>query len=160
MPGRSVRRDDAPAEAPNGEEDGGSAVPEYGRWVTLYGFVHRSLRYRNAVFGGVIAASLLLFGWSVGALVDGNRVSVLPPVGMLGGGLSLGVVVGYFFVRYDTSCETCGAEFSKERIGKRLVNRQSDGRDRTVLVDTLECQDCGERTDLARAEKDQNSPPW
>lgn len=144
-------------------EDGSSddAIPKYGPWVSFYGFFHRFVRHQLLVFGGLALAGAFAVGRFAHSLVPMTaEESIVSAVLAVGGAFLLAFGLGYFVVRHDTSCCECGTGFAKERVRKRLVRREVRGRDRQVIEETLECQECDERTTEIYAYPEQQSHRW
>lgn len=129
--------------------EGRDAAPKYGSWVSLYGFVHRSVERRSTVFGGSVAlGSLVLVRQFYSFVSAPSEWSGLPPWTVVGGVLLFGFGVGYYVIRDATSCSECGATFSRERVAKRPVSGESrpDAGSRAYLEAAYECRNCGHRT--------------
>jgi len=152
-----VGGDEDAADAPN--EDGGEAVPEYGPLVSLFGYVHRTVPCRSVVIGGTMLVGVLVVDvYLVALLTDDVSVSLLTTLGGIVGFLVFLFSLFYFIVRHHASCDECGADFSKEVVGRTIESRESDGR--TNPAQTLECQNCGHRTTVTCSPQDKSGPTW
>lgn len=143
-------RDD-PAESSESDSAGSrsGAVRSYSLWVSLYAGLHRRLRHRTVVFGGSgVVGALVLVRQFYAFASEPAEWSGLPSWTVVTGIVLFGFGVGYYVIRDDTACSECGTPFSKRRIGKRPVSKPSgdDGRERTYLEETYECESCGEAT--------------
>jgi uncharacterized Zn finger protein len=78
---------------------------------------------------------------------------------VVGGLLAFTFGAGYFVVRRDTACRECGSAFSKERVERRLVQREVRDHSKTFVSETLECRNCGNCTAEFYAHPQQESPP-
>lgn len=161
MADRAVRRSvDDGGSAPT-EEASDDAVWDRTPWVGFYRYLHRRLRYRNAVFGGAALAGAAAIVYSFGALsadAAGNFATAIYAV--VGGVVLTAFGVGYFVVRRDTSCEACGATFSTERVGKHLVDLERDAATRTLVAERLKCRECGHHTTQPYVPQDRESLRW
>lgn len=157
----SVRQDqdEGPADAPSGDGNGEDAVPEYGPWVSFFGYVHRVVPYRTAVVGtATVVGAFAIEAYIVALLTRDLDVSLLATVGAIVGGVLFAGGFAYFMIRHNVSCEECRADFSKEPIGRSIEHRESDGRAQPVQV--LECQNCGHRTRTTFSSQEQDPPTW
>lgn len=148
-PGSRHVNGDRAESAVGGDRRREDAVPNYGPWVSLYGFVHRSVERRSTVFGGSVALGALILVRQFYSFVSApSEWSGLPPWTVLLGVFLFGFGVGYFVIRDATSCSNCGATFSRERIDKGPAPSESrpDVDRRAYIEEAYECQHCGNRT--------------
>lgn len=154
---RNVNEENTEREFEEPDETGEIAIPKYGPWVSLYGFLHRYVGRRTAIFGGTAIVGLLVLVRQFYAFAFGPAEwSLLPPQYVLGGVFLFGFGVGYYAVRDHTGCPECGTAFSQERISKGPVQRESGSSSDVHIQETLACQSCGnQETDVYRQpEKD------
>ncbi|WP_276301121.1 hypothetical protein [Halorussus lipolyticus] len=131
------------------DETGEVALPNYGPWVSLYGFLHRAVRPRTEVFAGMGTVGLLVLVRQFYAFIFGpGDWSGLPPWSVLCGVLLFGFGVNYYAVRDHTACSECGTAFARERVAKRPVRNESavESDSGVYIRETLECQCCRNRT--------------
>ncbi|WP_135826217.1 hypothetical protein [Halorussus ruber] len=143
------------------DETGEVALPNYGPWVSLYGFLHRYARPHTGVFAGTATVGLLVLVRQFYAFVFGPAEwSGLPPWSVLVGVLLFGFGVNYYAVRDDTACSECGTAFSRERVEKRPVRNDSasDADSGVYIRETLECQSCDHRTTEIYRQPEKNPP--
>ncbi|MFC7080553.1 hypothetical protein [Halorussus caseinilyticus] len=143
------------------EEDESSedALPRYGPWVSFYGFFHRLVGRRFVLFGGSAAVGLLVLVRQFYAFVfEPSEWAGLPPWSVLSGVFLFGFGVGYYAVRDDTACNECDTPFSKERVSKRPIRRDSEKSSRVYIRETLECQSCGNHTTEVYQQPEKNPP--
>jgi hypothetical protein len=134
-----VERDEATVRNP---------VPRSDPWLSVYAALARRVPRATLFFGGLSALGLLVLVRQLYALAAMARWSVLPAEAVVGAAASCAFGLGYFAVRDESSCRSCGASFSKERVACRPVRRESDSHGGgTFVCETFECRECGDRTE-------------
>jgi len=161
MPDQAVRRTVEDGAGGPTEAASDDAVWDRTPWIGFYRYLHRRLRYRNAVFGGSTLAGAAAIVYSFGALsADAAGNLAIAIYAVVAGVVLTAFGVGYFVVRRDTSCRNCGATFSKERVGKHLVHLERDAATRTVVAERLACRECGHHTTQPYVPQDRESLRW
>lgn len=130
-----------------GESD--EALPKYGPWVSVYGFLHRSVDRRSTVFGGSVAVGSFVLVRQFYSFVSApTEWPGLHSWTVVGGIFLFGFGIGYFVIREETACPKCGRNFSRERIGKRPAPPESlpDAPERAYVEESYECRHCGRLT--------------